>query len=174
MSNEQITRVWGKWEGYRVGTVGRFEAGQKGPAAQVWIELVPRPGRPMVCGGKGSYEWVLRDARFNDNGAYSVDVGRYQPNPWGLCDMHGNVAEWTASPYRPYPYREDAGAGAVQSEIRDPKSEMRMVVRGGSWYDRPHRATSSFRLGYPAWQRVYNVGFRLVCEAREDKDRDER
>jgi formylglycine-generating enzyme required for sulfatase activity len=37
-------------------------------------------------------------------------------------------------------------------------------VRGGSWYDRAFRCTSSFRLSYPAWQAVYNVGFRVVCE----------
>jgi formylglycine-generating enzyme required for sulfatase activity len=40
-----------------------------------------------------------------------------------------------------------------------------MVVRGGSWYDRAKRATSSFRLAYPAWQGVYNVGFRVVAPA---------
>ena len=38
------------------------------------------------------------------------------------------------------------------------------VVRGGSWYDRPKRCTSSFRLSYPAWRKVYNVGFRVVIE----------
>ncbi len=53
MSKEQITEVLGRWEGYRIGTVGRFEAGVKGPAAQVWIELLPEPGRPMICDGCG-------------------------------------------------------------------------------------------------------------------------
>ena len=36
------------------------------------------------------------------------------------------------------------------------------VVRGGSWYDRPYRSTSSFRLPYREYQKVYNVGFRVV------------
>ena len=36
------------------------------------------------------------------------------------------------------------------------------VVRGGSFYDRPYRATSDFRLAYPEWQRVHDVGFRVV------------
>jgi len=53
LSKEQITRVLGEWEGYAIGTVGRFEAGQKGPTAQVWIELVPKWGRPMICSGCG-------------------------------------------------------------------------------------------------------------------------
>jgi formylglycine-generating enzyme required for sulfatase activity len=38
------------------------------------------------------------------------------------------------------------------------------VVRGGSWYDRPLRARSAFREPYQPWQRVYNVGFRVMME----------
>lgn len=45
----------------------------------------------------------------------------------------------------------------------------RKVVRGGSWYNRPHRARSGFRLSYPAWQGVYNVGFRVVSEERREE-----
>ena len=32
------------------------------------------------------------------------------------------------------------------------------------WHDRPFRSTSSYRLGYPAWQRVYHAGFRVIVE----------
>ena len=87
----------------------------------------------------------------------SADVGRYQPNAWGLNDMHGNVAEWTRTAYRPYPY--DPGDG--RDDLAAPGAK---VVRGGSWFDRPQRATSSFRVHYPAWQHVYNVGFRVMME----------
>ena len=105
-------------------------------------------------------DWIPKDARFNDGGAADRSTpGRYQPNAWGLCDMHGNVAEWTRTTYRPYPYRTDDGRN-------DPAAGGRKVVRGGSWRDRPRRATSSFRLSYLPYQRVYNVGFRVVCEPR--------
>jgi hypothetical protein len=40
----------------------------------------------------------------------------------------------------------------------------RKVVRRGSFFDRPWRCRSSFRLAYHPWQRVFNVGFRAVCE----------
>jgi len=103
-------------------------------------------------------EWFPKDSRFNDGALLSVEPGRYQPNAWGLCDMHGNVAEWTRTAWRPYPY--DPGDGRD-----DPASDGRRVVRGGSWLDRPKRSTSSFRLSYPPYQRVFNVGFRVVCEA---------
>lgn len=53
MSKEQLTALLGDWEGYRIGTVGRFEPGQKGPTAQVWIELLPDPDHRMICSGCG-------------------------------------------------------------------------------------------------------------------------
>ena len=103
-------------------------------------------------------DWIPRDRRFSDGAILSATVGSYLPNDWDLHDMHGNVWEWTKTAYRPYPYRDDDGRNAA------PREEKR-VVRGGSWYDRPYRASASFRLAYAPWQRVYNVGFRVVCEA---------
>ena len=70
--------------------------------------------------------------------------------------MHGNVAEWTRSDYISYPYQPD------KSNSMDDTTEK--VVRGGSFMDRPYRATSSYRLGYSPWQGVFNVGFRIVIE----------
>ena len=101
-------------------------------------------------------DWIPKDARFNDGALLSVSPGRYAPNAWGLQDMHGNVAEWTRSSYVPYPWAADG---------RDNESHTgRRVVRGGSWRDVPARGTASFRLSYQPWQRIYNVGFRIVCE----------
>jgi len=100
--------------------------------------------------------WIPRDSRFDDGAVLSVSPGRYRANPWGLCDVHGNVAEWTRSAFLPYPYRDPDGRAEL---IREGKK----VVRGGSWRDRPQRCTSSFRLGYAPYQPVYNVGFRVVC-----------
>jgi formylglycine-generating enzyme required for sulfatase activity len=71
--------------------------------------------------------------------------------------MHGNVWEWTRSDFRPYPYREHDGRNEFAPEAKK-------VVRGGSWRDRPQRARSAFRLAYRAYQPIYNVGFRVVCE----------
>jgi len=102
-------------------------------------------------------DWIPKDSRFNDGGFLSDCIGRYQPNAWGLHDMTGNVAEWTRSDYRPYPYSDtdDRNAGS---------SKESKVVRGGSWHDRPAQARSAYRLSYRTYQPVYNVGFRVVCE----------
>jgi formylglycine-generating enzyme required for sulfatase activity len=95
--------------------------------------------RPMVNPSRYD-DWIPRDNRFRDGGLVTEPVGKYRPNPWGLHDVHGNAAEWTLG--------QDGD---------------RKVIRGGSWYDRPHRCTASSRQSYPPWQRVFNVGFRVVC-----------
>ena len=111
---------------------------------------------------RDSPKWIPCIASVNDGSVVTADVGRYQPNAWGLQDMHGNAAEWTRSLYRPYPYRADDGRN-------DPAADGRRVARGGSFYDRPKRGRSAFRLNYPAWQPVYNVGFRVLCRVETRK-----
>ncbi len=102
------------------------------------------------------HPWRPACAEMNDGYHVSAPVGGFSANPWGLHDMHGNVAEWTRSPYRPYPYTGEEGTIAP---LR--------VVRGGSWSDRPLRARASLRRSYAPWQGIFNVGFRVVCRAME-------
>ena len=106
-------------------------------------------------GKKGGVTPFPGDKRFNDGRLIAGSAGGYAANPWGLHDMHGSVAEWTRTAYRPYPYVETDGAGAAAKK----------VVRGGSWRDRPKRCRSAFRLSYPPHQRIVNVGFRVVMTA---------
>jgi len=88
---------------------------------------------------------IPRDSRFNDGALVTAAIGQYQPNAWGLHDMHGNAAEWTRSSERD------------GSDLK--------VVRGGSWRDRPKLCRSASRLAYSPWQKVFNVGFRVVIES---------
>jgi len=93
-----------------------------------------------------TFQWRPGILDQNDGHRVSAPVGSYRPSPWGLYDMHGNVAEWTATVYRHGP---DSAA-------------TKRVVCGGSWSDRPKWATADVRLGYWEFQKVYNVGFRIV------------
>lgn len=99
----------------------------------------------------------LRDDRFKDHWFIVDYVAQNLPNAWGLYDMIGNVAEWTRTDYKPYPYDENDGRNDL-----DPKA--RKTARGGSWFDRPKIAGSSFRQAYLPWQKVHNVGIRLIIE----------
>lgn len=83
-------------------------------------------------------------------------VGRYPPNPWGLHDLHGNVAEWCLDWYGPY----EAG------EHTDPRGRadgIARVARGGSWLGGSARfCRSSNRAGHLPEDANRATGFRVA------------
>ena len=99
----------------------------------------------------------LHDERFRDTWFVVDYVGQTEANAWGLKDMVGNVSEWTRSSCRPYPYVDDDGRN-------DGAGHERKVARGGSWADRPADAGSSVRRAYEPWQKVYDVGMRVIVQ----------
>lgn len=113
----------------------------------------PKPMRPTEPMRK-FWDFLPKILTVNDHCLISTDVASFQANPWGLYDMNGNVAEWTSSDYLPYPLKKQT----------EPAANSRKVVRGGSWRERPAYSTSAVRKSYYAWQRPFNVGFRIVME----------
>lgn len=110
----------------------------------------------------------------NSDGRYH-EVGKKKPNPWGLYDMHGNVAEWTLDQYDPKVY-STRGDVTVQPLVV-PLKEYPRVVRGGGWDDPPELLRSAAREGSsPDWKQqdpqlpqsiwyltdALGVGFRVV------------
>jgi len=85
--------------------------------------------------------------------------------PEGLCDMGGNVWQWTRSlwgpaddrPGWPYPYRPDDGR-----ESPEAGPEARRVLRGGSWTRGHVFARAAFRFGHAPEVRDWSFGLRLA------------
>jgi formylglycine-generating enzyme required for sulfatase activity len=113
-------------------------------------------------------------------------VGEKKANPWGLLDMHGNVAEWCLDHYESDTYGKRAGAEPVLWPVVLP-TERRFshVVRGGSWADEPSKCRSAARRGsHKQWikqdpQRPQSiwwltdaefVGFRIVRPVDEQEN----
>jgi formylglycine-generating enzyme required for sulfatase activity len=146
-----------QWEyACRAGTATPLSFGDLGTDFSKFANLADQRVNDLARGD--SPRWIPSVATINDGSIISDQVAKYAPNAFGLYDMHGNVAEWTRTAYRPYPYNPGDGRDT-------PDAAGKKVVRGGSWYDRPHRARSSFRQAYEPWQHVFNVGFRVVLEA---------
>jgi formylglycine-generating enzyme required for sulfatase activity len=73
-------------------------------------------------------------------------VGKKKPNPWGLFDMHGNVAEWVLDQHVADYYQRFAGK-TVKSPLAVPLKLFPRVVRGGGWSDDPPLLRSAARQG---------------------------
>ncbi len=86
-------------------------------------------------------------------------VKSYQPNIWGLYDMHGNVWEWCLDWYGDY-------LKGLTVNPRGPDSGTEKVRRGGSWFKHGYSCRSANRAhGHPP-TRYKTTGFRLVREVR--------
>lgn len=108
------------------------------------------------------------------------DVGKLKPNPWGLYDMYGNVAEWVLDQYSEQGYSHIKSLSVTAQESFNKPTEIDpRVVRGGSYLSEPEECRSASRLGSekawrdedpnvpksPWWytdEPATGVGFRLV------------
>jgi formylglycine-generating enzyme required for sulfatase activity len=94
----------------------------------------------------------------DDSDGTTHPVGLKAPNPRGLHDMLGNVAEWTLDVYGPYP------RGAEDRDPTGPAAGATRVVRGGSWRSFPPALRCAARTGTPESYQLPHVGLRVVQE----------
>ena len=98
-------------------------------------------------------------AWFQKNAAKTTHpVHERRPNPWGLYDVHGNVAEWCNDFYQESYAPTSAGKdpAGVEEDPRGPASGDERVLRGGNWKADDESCRSSARASAPP-------GFADVC-----------
>jgi formylglycine-generating enzyme required for sulfatase activity len=104
--------------------------------------------------------WRDQAAPYRDGHAFTAPVGSFEPNGFGLHDMHGNVWEWTQDWYDEAYYArspDDDPQGPPVGEVK--------VRRGGSWHTWPFYARCGFRNWNTLPTRYTLVGIRLVMDA---------
>ncbi|BAM03487.1 formylglycine-generating enzyme family protein [Phycisphaera mikurensis] len=128
-----------EWEyAARAGTTGAFHTGD---------DLTPR---------QANYLYDERARRVGPG--HPTPVRAYPPNPWGLFDTLGSVAEWVADDWhRGY----GGGPGDGSAWVEAPRSRVG-VVRGGAWDLLPRLCRCAYRDALEVDARIDNVGFRFV------------
>ena len=105
----------------------------------------------------GKYAWYLLTSPNR-----TQEVGKLQPNDWGLFDMQGNVWQWCHNPYiAPYPTKE---GGAIEDILdnTDNLTGISRVVRGGSFGNQASLVRSAYRYYDVPTNRNDYFGFRAA------------
>jgi formylglycine-generating enzyme required for sulfatase activity len=93
----------------------------------------------------------------------TTPAGSFDPNPWGLYDMHGNVWEWVQDVVHDN-YEGAPPDGRAWEEGGD---QVRRILRGGCWLYNPRYLRSALRNGFSAVLSNDIVGFRVLRELVE-------
>ena len=134
---------------YRLPSEAEWEyAARAGTSSGYWWGDQMRSGAANCrkCGSKWS-------------GRKTAPVGKFEPNPWGLYDMHGNVLEitsdcWNTSHFNAPSDGSERGDGDCKSR----------VIKSGAWYYLPKVSRSASRVRNDVRIISYFIGFRLVRE----------
>ena len=118
-------------------------------------EYVARAG----TGTKYSWGNQFDSAKANNNGSTTRPVGSYEPNGFGLYDVHGNVLEWVEDCW----HDDYNGAPTDGSAWTSGSDCSRRVLRGGAWYYNPGALGAAYRSWLGTGDRDDDrVGFRLA------------
>lgn len=131
----------------------------------------------------GDHAWYFDNSNLKDGDPGYHEVGQKKPNPWGLYDMHGNVAEWCIDAYDADWYKQFAGkTTAARDTIKWPNQQYPRTIRGGSWNSEKEECRSAARYEVteklnikdpqlpksPHWMSDgFWVGFRVISPVKE-------
>ena len=152
----EFCRRLGEEEGvtYRLPTEAEWEYSCRAGTTSAW-SFGARPGSMRHHG------WCRRNTFYTG----TRTVGSLDPNPWGLFDMHGNVAEWCSDWYGA---EQDPNGSLV--DPTDPSEGDLRVVRGGDCMAPVLQCRSAARVGRLPDTTSALIGFRVVRELRPGSD----
>ncbi|MEZ6070905.1 MAG: formylglycine-generating enzyme family protein [Pirellulales bacterium] len=124
------------------------------------------------------YAWYFE----NSDDTYHK-VGQKKPNPWGLYDIHGNVAEWVLDEYDPQAYAAMSQDKPNENPFLPAQGPFNQVVRGGSWDDEADAPQRARRFSETWWKEqdpqipqsiwyhtdAQFAGFRVVPAGRAER-----
>jgi iron(II)-dependent oxidoreductase len=158
--NWHEARAWCRWAGRRLPTEAEWElaaAGEPGPDGGLadWKRRYPW-GREPPGPERVNMDWRRMG---------TVEVGALPEgdSAFGCRQMLGNVWEWTADPFEPYPGFEPD----MYREYSEPWFHTRKVLRGGAWPTRSRLVRNTLRSYYTPDRRDVWSGFR-TCAPRDD------
>ena len=127
--------------------------------------------------------WFFDNSENENGDAAYREVGQKKPNPWGLYDMHGNVAEWTTDAYAEDWYKKFAGKKVNWHDIiKWPSQQYPRVIRGGGYESEAEDLRSAARIASkkemnvkdpqfpksPHWMTEgFWIGFRVVSPVKQ-------
>ena len=131
------------WRGKRLPTEAEWEKACRGGAERRKHPWGDEPAGP----GRARFDVLAGPAR----------ICSFEKNGYGLCDMAGNLWEWTADWYG-----KDYYAEAPESNPEGPSTGEYRVLRGGSWADEAKFLTCAHRSYARPGERSPNIGFRCA------------
>ena len=99
----------------------------------------------------------------HDGYVFTAPEGSFRVNPFGLCDMHGNVWEWCADYYDPDYYDTSPAV-----DPQGPSTGSHRVFRGGGYNSLQIPSRCAYRGHAPAdFKDLLPFGFRIALDASE-------
>jgi formylglycine-generating enzyme required for sulfatase activity len=144
--NWEMAKTYCEWRGGRLPTEAEWEKSAAGNFGRVF----PWSKNHDISCIRANYDGGCGIGDTQKAGNYPGGISAY-----GLFDMSGNVAEWTNSLFKPYPY--DPNDGRESTTLSGERS-----VRGGSWNSPEGSLRSASRSKVDPLTANYLIGFRCA------------